>query len=208
MRHSRTTVRLLLASVLFLGLGALTTVQAQDPDEEEPEKRMASENNGAEFFAIGTHIANLGPLNDRLEGAGYPTFATETVTIGGGGYGIVADRLLLGGEGHGLLTGDGTGRGRNVSLTGGYGFFNLGYLFFPTSSLRAYPPVGIGGGGLQLDIESPGDADNFSDVLDTPNRSARMGQASFLISLGAGLEYQFETPDEGGAHSSAYGPGT
>lgn len=111
----------------------------------------------------------------------------------------MANRLLLGGEGHALLTGDGTGQGRNVSLTGGYGFFNLGYLFFPTSSLHAYPLLGIGGGGLQLDIESQGDAGNFDDVLDDPDRSARVGRASFLISLGAGLEYQFGTPDDGGS---------
>ena len=203
MQNTRThpLVRFILASMLLLGVGAFTTAQAQAPDA--PPSSSTTEVDGSGFFAIGTQFTDLGPLNDQLSRAGYPEFTSETVSLGGGGYGVVANRLLLGGEGHALVTGDGTGRGRNVSLTGGYGFFNLGYLFVPTSSLRAYPLLGIDGGGLQLDIESPGDAGNFSDVfsdvLDTPNRSARMGQASFLISLGAGLEYQFGTPDEGGS---------
>ena len=152
MQNTRThsLFRLLLASVLLLGVGAFATTQAQAPDD--PPSSSSAEVEGSGFFAIGTQFTDLGPLNDRLSGSGYPEFTSETVTLGGGGYGVVANRLLLGGEGHALITGDGTGRGRNVSLTGGYGFFNLGYLFFPTSSLRASPLVGIGGGGLQLDI--------------------------------------------------------
>ncbi|MCS3628165.1 hypothetical protein GGP85_001358 [Salinibacter ruber] len=104
---------------------------------------------------------------------------------------------MLGGEGHGLLTADGSFQGRNVSVGGGYGLFNLGYLFRPASGLRVYPLLGLGGGGLQLDIENAGTADDFDDVLDNPNRSASVGQASFLVSLGGGLEYQFGTPGEG-----------
>ncbi|MFB6232374.1 MAG: hypothetical protein ABEL04_14590 [Salinibacter sp.] len=190
-------VRLLLASVLLLGFGALATVQAQDPDEDESEERMAPGNGGAGFFAIGTHVADFGPLNDRLEEVGYPTFATETVTIGGGGYGVVADRLLLGGEGHGLLTSDQGFQGRTVSVGGGYGLFTLGYLFRPESSVRVYPQLGVGAGGIRLEIGSRGEASNFDEVLDNPNRRATLGRASLLVRLGAGLEYQFGQPGEG-----------
>ncbi|CAM3514340.1 hypothetical protein [Salinibacter ruber] len=199
MRTSRSSslLRLFLASLLFLGLGALTTVHAQDTNEDAPGDEPVAEEQGAGFFAVGTQFTDLAPLNDRLGGAGYPTFASEMVSLGGGGYGVVANRLMLGGEGHGLLTADGSFQGRNVSVGGGYGLFNLGYLFRPASGLRVYPLLGLGGGGLQLDIENAGTADDFDDVLDNPNRSASVGQASFLVSLGGGLEYQFGTPGEG-----------
>ncbi len=189
--------RLFLASVLFLSLGAIATVQAQAPDGDAPSPESSTEE-GAGFFAVGAQFTDLEPLNNRLAEAGYPTFASEMISLGGGGYGVVADRLLLGGEGYGLLTADGTFQGRNVSVDGGYGLFTLGYLFRPTSNLRVYPQVGFGGGGLQLDIGSQGNADEFDDILENPNRSATVGQGSFLVSLGGGLEYQFGAPDENG----------
>jgi hypothetical protein len=190
--------RLVLASLLVLSLGALATVQAQDPDAGTPADESAIEASGTGFFAVGTQFTDLNSLNNRLANAGYPTFASETVSLGGGGYGIVANRLMLGGEGHGLITADGTFQGRGVSVGGGYGLFTLGYLFRPAPNLRVYPQAGIGGGGLQLDIESQGTADTFDDVLDTPNRSATVGRASLLASLGGGMEYQFGPPGEGG----------
>ena len=199
MQHTRSSslLRLLLVSLLFLGLGAFATVHAQDSGGEAHADESATEERGRGFFAVGTQFTNLGPLNDRISGAGYPTFASEMISLGGGGYGVVANRLMLGGEGHGLLTAEGAGRGRTVSVGGGYGQFNLGYLFSPTPNLRVYPLLGLGGGGLQLDIESEGTADNFDDVLSDPNRSATVGRVSLLVSLGGGLEYQFGTPGDG-----------
>ncbi|MCS3827156.1 hypothetical protein GGP85_002624 [Salinibacter ruber] len=96
MRTSRPSplLRLFLASLLFLGLGALTTVHAQATNEDPPGDEPVAEEQGAGFFAVGTQFTDLAPLNDRLGGAGYPTFASEMVSLGGGGYGIVANRLI------------------------------------------------------------------------------------------------------------------
>ncbi|PSQ88166.1 MAG: hypothetical protein BRD30_07570 [Bacteroidetes bacterium QH_2_63_10] len=190
--------RLALFSVLLLGVGAIATVQAQERSDDVSSEDPSMEEQGAGFFAVGTQFTDLGPLNNRLADAGYPTFASETVSLGGGGYGVVANRLMLGGEGHGLITADGTFEGRTVSVSGGYGLFTVGYLFRPTPKLRVYPQAGLGGGGLQLEIGSTGDADEFDDILENPNRSATVGQASLLVSLGGGLEYRFGEPDGDG----------
>ena len=190
--------RLLLASILFLSLGALVTVQAQTPEDEAPSTEPPKKEEGAGFFSIGTQFTDLGSLNNRLAEAGYPTFTSEMLSLGGGGYGVVANRLLLGGEGHALTTTDGTFQGRTVSVGGGYGLFTLGYLFRPTSNLRAFPLAGVGGGGLQLEIESTGDPNNFDEILNNPNRSATVGRASLLVSLGGGIEYQFGPPGKSG----------
>ncbi len=118
-----------------MGLGAFATVHAQDTDGGAPSDEPVAEEQGTGFFAVGTQFTDLAPLNDRLSGAGYPTFASEMVSLGGG--------------------------------------------------------------GLQLDIENEGSADNFDDVLDDPNRSASVTRASLLVHLGGGLEYQFGTPGKG-----------
>ncbi|MFB6278570.1 MAG: hypothetical protein ABEK75_03620 [Salinibacter sp.] len=196
MQTPQTHVRRLLASVLLLSLGAVATVHAQT-SPEDPASDEVAESEGAGFFAIGTHFTDLGPLNSQLSSAGYPTFASETVSIGGGGYGVT-NRILLGGEGHGLITADRGLNGRNVSVGGGYGLFTLGYLFRPSPSARVFPQLGLGGGGLRLEIGSAGDASEFDDVLSNPNRRATVGRASLLVRLGAGLEYEFSAPDEEG----------
>lgn len=187
-----------LVGVLCLSLGVAPPIWAQETDDSPEDGGAPTQSEGAGYFAIGTNVTELGPLNDRLSGAGYPTFSSEMLSIGGGGYGVSAGRLLLGGEGYGLITSDAGYQGRTVSVGGGYGLFTLGYLFRPRHNLRVFPQVGIGGGGLVLEIGSAG-ADDFDDVLETPNRSATLEQGSVLVSLGAGLEYQFSTPgDRGG----------
>ncbi|MFB6273995.1 MAG: hypothetical protein ABEL51_13985 [Salinibacter sp.] len=191
--------------MLFLALGAAVTVHAQDQEESSQEEpcqenscqETAASNGGAGFFSIGVQFADLAALNNRLSSKGYPTFSSEMVSIGGGGY-TVLNRFLIGGQGHGLITGEQGYNGRDVSVGGGYGLFTLGYLFRPTSNLHVYPQVGLGGGGVRLEIGSRGDAENFDDVLNDPNRSASVGRASLLVSLGGGLEYQFGGPEEHG----------
>lgn len=194
MHNPQTHIRRLLVSILLLSLGAVATVRAQSSPKGPPSKDVV-EDEGDGYFAIGTYLIDLTPLNDRLDNAGYPTFASEMISIGGGGYGVV-NRILLGGEGHGLITADQGFNGRNVTVGGGYGLFTLGYLFRPHSSVRVFPQLGFGGGGLQLEIGSQGSADQFDDILDDPTRSATIGKTSMLVSIGAGLEYEFSGPDE------------
>jgi hypothetical protein len=57
--------------------------------------------------------------------------------------------------------------------------------------------TGLGAGGLLLNIGDD-EASNFGDVLADPNRSAMLSKGSILVSLGAGLEYQFGRPSGGG----------
>lgn len=194
MSITQTRFSLALATVILLGLAVPAPAQAQEASAESDPSVQAE---GAGYFAIGTNITELGPLNDRLSNAGYPTFSSEMLSIGGGGFGVAAERLLLGGEGYGLITSDAGYQGRNVSVDGGYGLFTLGYLLRPHENLRVFPQVGLGGGGLSVEIGSTG-VDDFDDVLDDPNRSATLEQGSLLLSLGAGVNYQFHPPGESG----------
>jgi hypothetical protein len=191
-----TRIRFALLLIAVWGLTALgpISVQAQDGEASAPPSPEAG---GGGFFALGVNATNLSPLNDRLRQAGYPTFPSELVAIGGGGYGVVADRLMIGGEGYGLIAPSRGYQGRDVSVGGGYGLFTLGYRFRPADGVRVYPLVGVGGGGLSLDIGSTG-GEQFGDVLENPNRSATLEKGSVLVSLGAGAAYRFQTGTEHG----------
>lgn len=193
----------ILAALVLAGLtlGPATPAQAQDEPAVDQGKAEIEE---FEYFAVGVSATDLGPLNDRLSANGYPTFSTELLSIGGGRYRVVADRLILGAELTGLLTPNQGFQGRDVFVGGGYGLFSLGYLIRPTPQIRAYPLTGLGAGGLLLNIGDDG-ASNFDNVLADPNRSATLSKGSVLVSLGAGLEYQFGHPSGGGVRLGLQG---
>lgn len=193
---NRTWIVLSFVLVGALGLGALAAPPAQ-AQEAGAEAATPAQRGGGGFFAAGVNSVDLGPLNRRLSEAGYPTFPSELFAIGGGGYGVVADRLLLGGEGYGLIAPSRGFRGREVSAGGGYGLFTVGYRVRPTGQLAVIPQVGVGGGGLSLDIGNR-EAAEFDDVLDDPNREASLEKGSLLLSLGVGAEYRLTTPEEPG----------
>ena len=64
--------------------------------------------------------------------------STILYSNGGGGH-VIANRWVLGGEGHGVF-----GPGN----AGGFGFVNLGYAVVMTDLLVLYPLLGVGGGSL------------------------------------------------------------
>lgn len=153
---------------------------------------------GGGFFAVGAHGTALDGLNTRLRAEGYPAVATTLVAVGGGGYGVVADRFLIGGEGYGLAGPSRTTGGRTISAGGGYGVFTVGYQFRPAPRWRLHPLLGLGGGGVQLEIGSTG-AETFDDVLQDPDRSATLTSGQLLVSVGFGAEYRFlGAPGKGG----------
>ncbi len=177
---------------LLLSVGSSPALAQQSPPNPQP---SSHEYRGGEagFFAIGTNVAQLNALNDRLDASGYPTL----LSLGGGGHRIVGGRFLIGGEGHGLITPSKTVQGRTVSLSGGYGLATVGYLAVAHSKWRVYPQVGAGLGGFSLTIGSA-DTAPFDDVLDDPNRESRLNRGQFLVSLSLQGSYELSGPNEAG----------
>jgi hypothetical protein len=147
----------------------------------------AKENAGMGYFMFGTNIIDLGPLNSRLESKGYPKFSDNFFSLGGGGHGII-NRVIIGGEGHALATRKTTSGSYKMSIGAGYGFFNLGYIVYKTKDLRVYPLLGLGGGGMDLQIMEKG-SPSFDEILDNPKRSAKLSTDGFLFSLALGTDY-------------------
>lgn len=158
---------------------AVLPARAQPDDDGEAQ----SDRGGFGYFAVGPAYASIEELNDQLSSAGYPMFSRTMLTLGGGGMGRVSDRLLLGGEGYALTSTSKAHRGRGVRLSGGYGFFNVGYLAIERGPLSAYPFLGFGGGGTTLSIES-GPIASFDQVLAQPDRGTEASKEGLLVQAG------------------------
>jgi hypothetical protein len=171
---------------------------ADDDHHDDRDHHAEHREGGAGYFAIGTNVLGVDALNDRLDAFGYPTFGSAFLSLGGGGYGVVGGRVLLGGEGHGLIRPSQSVGGRDVSVGGGYGLATIGYLAVAQSNWRVYPQLGVGAGGFSVDIGSAGAATEFDDVLDDPNRSAELSRGSLLVSLALNATYELSGPGEAG----------
>ena len=84
---------------------------------------------GKGYFMIGWSGADLGDLNDALRAQGYPRFAEDLLSLGGGGHAVLG-RFVIGGHGHGFVVGDEDanigGTNYHMQLHSGAGFFDLG----------------------------------------------------------------------------------
>jgi hypothetical protein len=147
---------------------------------------------GAGYFMIGSNWLDMDELNSRLRDNGYTEFSDSYLSLGGGGHGIVRGRYLIGGEGHGML-----GRTEQSTIgvvdygtkfSAGYGFFDVGVVAIKSGGFNVYPLLGLGGGGVSLNITQT-EIGSFDDILENPDRSSRLTTWGFLINLGLGIDY-------------------
>jgi len=143
------------------------------------------------YFMIGWSPINIDDFNDRLEAKGYSKHSDDFLSLGGGAH-VIVKRIVLGGEGHALLVGNEEAiipaGSFKTSLSGIYGFLNVGYLVHRQGGLDIYPLIGLGGGSMNLKI---GNAE-FDEVLDNPRGNARLSNLGFLINLAVGADYFFK----------------
>ncbi len=152
---------------------------------------LQAQGGGHGYFGIGVQTVEIADLNERLLTLGYPEFDRTMLSIGGGGYGLRGRTLMVGGEGYWLSSGESTVGGRDVSLSGGYGLFQIGYLYDTGTGLEIFPTAGFGGGGFSLALGPTGTGDDFDSVVNSPNREATLRQGSLLVSVGLGGHYRF-----------------
>jgi hypothetical protein len=160
-------------------------------------RRSPPDGGAAGFFGAGGARIDAAALDDELTATGYPTFGRQVLTIGGGGYGVHGSGILVGGEGYGVLTGDVPHQGRSVSLTGGFGLFNVGYMAPLTGRLRAYPLLGFGGGGTGLRIGAGPTSEPFRAFLLNPDRQTHLSRVSLLATVGGGIEFRSSRSSRG-----------
>jgi len=160
-----------LSSVFFLG-----SIGHAKPEE------------GRGFFMPGVGIMNFSALNTKLNDLDYSGKISNVVPlIGGGGYGVLSNNIILGGHGYLMKARPISSETHVASLVGGAGFFDIGYRF-KFQDLNVYPLLGIGGGGMGLHVD-PKDTE-FDDHLKgtTKKFSTKTGLHGAMINLSLGVD--------------------
>jgi len=150
-------------------------------------KSITKESGGMGYFMFGGSIIDIKALNSRLEDKGYSKISDNFVSLGGGGH-VIIDRVIIGGEGHGLIEKEVTSESYKTYFGADYGFFNLGYIVYSIGDLRVYPLLGLGGGGMSLNIAERA-LPSFDEVLNNPKRGVELSTGGFLLDLALGIDY-------------------
>ncbi|MBN2829362.1 MAG: hypothetical protein JXR56_03455 [Candidatus Cloacimonetes bacterium] len=141
---------------------------------------------GFGWFESGIQLTDLENLNNELKTV-YGTDLNETfITYGGGGFGVMKN-LMIGGEGKGFQTNSASGNNTSITITGGYGLFDVGYVVYHNRKLSVFPKIGFGAGGLTL--ETADKDSEFGDALSLGSTST-MTYDTYLLDAGFGLLYQ------------------
>lgn len=107
----------------------------------------------------------------------YPIDSLQYASSGAGLQTAPTERGWVAGvEGHTIVDQDGS-QGYDIAVGLGYGLVNMGYAF-RLGPLRLFPLIGVGGGGVGLDVSKPGLPD------------LRASRTNFLLHLGGGADFR------------------
>jgi hypothetical protein len=150
---------------------------------------VTKESGGVGYSMFGRGTIGIGGLNTKLESKGYSRMSESFFSVGGGGHGIVNNRMIIGGEGHTLLGDAATSGNYKNSITISYIFFDLGYIVYSLKELRLYPLLGVGVGGMNLKITEEVKSLSIDDALDNPQRGIELSTGGFLLNFALGIDY-------------------
>ncbi len=146
---------------------------------------------------VGGVYYKLEDLNSRLSNLGFGTFDNVQYIVGAKGYALIKQRVLIGGSGFGILGQTVNNDSVSAKLTGGAGFFDVGFALFASNNYSLIPVVGIGGAGISLDLAPRQRAEPlFDSVLVNPRRTAKLNAAGFALKLGLVNHFAWEVVSE------------
>ncbi len=163
----------------FVGLSAFSLL-AKDNDDLK--------HGGVGYFMLGIQTADFSELNSALQAAGYTEFKDQVFALGGAGHAVM-DRFIIGGEGYALLQRDKRSGDFDTSLRGGIGLFNLGYMVYKRDHFWIYPLLGLGGGGINLNILEKTEIPSFEEVLENPKRGVELYSGGFIVQASLGMDF-------------------
>lgn len=172
--------------VLFLGC---LSVQAQ--------QRAAY--GGIGYGDIGMHsVPNA--LNTILEAQGLlsgGSFPGLSPGFGGGGFGII-NNFIIGGQGFGSFLNNRVYNSTELDYGLGGGLFTLGYTFVNRNGNFFYPTLGIGGAGLELEIENNGtSALTFGNESILPDQRRTFEAGTGLAEIALNFQRMILDPEGG-----------
>jgi len=180
----------LVATIALLSLLISNLSFSQATESEQKNKE------GRGYLMFGGGKLDIDALNDRLLSQGKPVFNDEFASFGIGFLNKKNQHWLIGAEGHYLIIDEkdyaATNGNYKASLSAACGFIDFGYDVLSSTKLNLYPLIGIGGGGLWLQIGK----NNFNDILDTPERNANLTSFTALFNFALGSDYMIKSSED------------
>lgn len=176
-------VKIIIATIMIV-MGSIFFTSVSQGQEVTPRVKK-----GYSMFGIGSSIVDIKALNSRIENKGYSKISDNFISLGGGDYKII-NKMIIGGEGYGLIGEETVSGSYKRTIEGGYGFFNLGYILYSTNNLRIYPFLGLGYSTIDLKIIEKGTSSpSFDDVLGNPKRGVDLTINGFCLNLAFETDY-------------------
>jgi len=123
----------------------------------------AYKSGGYGFFSPGVMIGGLSNLESNLQSDGILSngegLSSLSTTIGGGGYGLLDKRFILGGYGFGNFFSKTTSSVAIIKMSGGGLIMQIGYAAYNKNKMLVFPTVGFGimGNNMTIDNTSAND---------------------------------------------------
>lgn len=123
----------------------------------------AYKSGGYGYFAPGVMIGGLSNVESNLQDDGIlasgESLPSVSTNIGGGGYGLIDKRLIVGGYGFGNFFSKTTSSVATVKLSGGGIIMQVGYAAYNKNKMLVFPTAGFGfmGNTMTIDNTSSGD---------------------------------------------------
>jgi len=173
---------LIISLVLILSFSLSTALIA---GEEEKEERSPKEGYGG--IILGGLYMDMGELNRSFTRNNLTSLKEENFTIGGFGYGVIGEKLIIGGEGGGFWQAV-ESRELKAKLRGGEALFDLGYVVFRGEDWKLYPLMGVGFGIYQLKFIPALATPTFDQLLANPRQYASLELYSFVMKVSLGVD--------------------
>ncbi|PIQ23350.1 hypothetical protein COW36_08385 [bacterium (Candidatus Blackallbacteria) CG17_big_fil_post_rev_8_21_14_2_50_48_46] len=141
------------------------------------------------WYSPGFSFLDTSSFNGATATQGYTNLSGTFLSQGGGAH-LILDRIILGGSGYalsGFRTANATGE--ILSVNGGYGLFNLGYLVYSDQNFSLYPMLGIGSGNISVSGSS---SLNKLFGLSSTEEISRMDSNQVVLDIGLGADYMID----------------
>lgn len=141
------------------------------------------------WYSPGFSFLDMAGLNTAIASAGYQPLSPTFISSGGGAH-VILDRIILGGSGYVLNGFRGTNASGDIlSVQGGYGLFNLGYLILNEGNFSLYPLLGLGSGSISV---SGSQSLNQLFGLSGNQSIDRLDSTQVVLDIGLGGDYMID----------------
>lgn len=140
---------------------------------------------GGGGFTIGYGNLDLSGVHRFTPNA--PSFSNAQLLLGGEGHGIIG-HLVIGGSGQGIIGNAIRTDSLEISVSGGMGTVDFGYLVISKQKLKIFPMVGVGSGGYGISIAKNRNV-TLGNVAEDPAWEIKISKGNFLIDLSVNLNF-------------------